>query len=414
MGSFGFAVALGVIVVSPQVEDTSSLVLKERRCCFILQNQTIDLDDDDEDDAEESPSEDEEESVEEEVADTTTDEKDGEETASKASNRKNPNGLMATTKMTNGEIGNKCVRTWESNPPLTFKKPFDKGGKIGDYYGEIGNQQKSAKYADLIASCDTGSRYDWEQNQAHETTRFLRCWKDSTSISQCSPTWRKSQSHEALLCIIDCDMEGQADLIGATPLFPKDYVHESSERCVLIPDEVNDMVLAFIDLLHQHKAEHPMQFVRLSWRTKVRFTSVVNNHYAESVHGMSEADLLLELANNKHWEKEEDSSNLWRRQMHGYKVINRTFITPYSASRWVRRCVGATSLERLSWRLAPKVSEQTMQRKSRYQRTTDITVPLFDWILEFSSQQRIKAGELRVRHMVQVKKSRACGSFHSG
>ena len=38
----------------------------------------------------------------------------------------------------------------------------------------------------------------------------------------------------------------------------------------------------------------------------------------------------------------------------------------------------------------------------------DITDPLFDWILEFSSQQRIKAGELQVRHMVQVKKSRAC------
>ena len=41
----------------------------------------------------------------------------------------------------------------------------------------------------------------------------------------------------------------------------------------------------------------------------------------------------------------------------------------------------------------------------------DITDPLFDWIVEFSSQQRVKGGDLQVRYLAQVKKSRACPPF---
>jgi len=41
----------------------------------------------------------------------------------------------------------------------------------------------------------------------------------------------------------------------------------------------------------------------------------------------------------------------------------------------------------------------------------DMTDPLFDWIIEFTQQQRTRDGELKTRHITSIKKSRSCKPF---
>lgn len=272
---------------------------------------------------------------------------------------------------------------------------------------------KKKNYADLIASCDTGDTMVQNRVRHMKLQGFSGSGKTHFYLTMFTDMASKLDSpDEALLCIIDCDLEGQADLIARDSIVPPALRSRILRKVCSRPDDVNDMVLAFIDLLNTHKTEHPNGVRMVVLENEGAFYMGCRNHYAESVHGLSEADLLLSRQQQALREGKKTLPTFEEGQMHSYKVINRLFSTPYERLKMgAEMCgahfIGTTLMKTRTEGFGTSDAKEITVSAGR----PALTDPLFDWILEFSSQQRIKAGELQVRHMVQVKKSRSCKPF---
>tara|TARA_R110000803_G_scaffold107958_8_gene176197 strand:- start:1840 stop:2724 length:885 start_codon:yes stop_codon:yes gene_type:complete len=272
--------------------------------------------------------------------------------------------------------------------------------------------KKKKNYADLIASCDTGVSMIENRTMHMKLQGFSGSGKTHFYLTLFNDMAKGLKPEEALLCIIDCDLEGQADLIARDAIMAEPLRPSILRKVCSRPDEVNDMVLAFIDLMHQHKADHPDGVRMIVLENEGAFYVGCRNHYAESVHGLSEADLLLARQQQALREGKKTLPTFEEGQMHSYKVINRLFVTPYERLKMgAEMCgahfIGTTLMKTRTEGYGTAAAKEITVSAGR----PDMTDPLFDWILEFSSQQRIKAGELEVRHMVQVKKSRSCKPF---
>ena len=271
---------------------------------------------------------------------------------------------------------------------------------------------KKKNYADLIASCDTGDTMVENRTRHMKLQGFSGAGKTHFYLSMFTDLSDVKNPDASLLCIIDCDLEGQADLIARDSIVPPELRSRILRKVCTRPDDVNDMVLAFIDLMHQHKEEHPDGVRIIVLENEGAFYVGCRNHYAESVHGMSEGELLLSRQQQALREGKKTLPTYEEGQMHSYKVINRLFITPYERLKMgAEMCgahfIGTTLMKTITEGFGTADAKQITTSAGR----PDITDPLFDWILEFSSQQRIKAGDLQVRHLVQVKKSRSCKPF---
>ena len=97
----------------------------------------------------------------------------------------------------------------------------------------------------------------------------------------------------ALMCIIDCDLEGQADLVARDDIVPPNLRSRILRKVCRTPDEVNDISLAFIDLMRQHQEEHPDGVRVMVMENEGAYYLSCREHYAVSVHGKSEGELLL-------------------------------------------------------------------------------------------------------------------------
>lgn len=272
--------------------------------------------------------------------------------------------------------------------------------------------KKKANYADLIASCDTGVSMVNNRTKHMKLQGFSGAGKTHFYLTMFTDMAKDIKPEEALLCIIDCDLEGQADLIARDSIVPAELRPRILRKVCSRPDDVNDMVLAFLDLMMQHKEEHPEGIRMVVLENEGAFYMGCRNHYAESVHGMSEADLLLSRQQQALREGKKTLPTFEEGQMHSYKVINKLFSTPYERLKMgAEMCgahfIGTTLMKTRTEGFGTSDAKEITVSAGR----PDMTDPLFDWILEFSSQQRIKAGELQVRHQVMVKKSRSCKPF---
>jgi len=272
--------------------------------------------------------------------------------------------------------------------------------------------KKKANYADLIASCDTGVSMVNNRTKHMKLQGFSGAGKTHFYLTMFTDMASGLKPEEALLCIIDCDLEGQADLIARDSIVPAELRPRILRKVCSRPDDVNDMVLAFLDLMMQHKEEHPDGVRMVVLENEGAFYMGCRNHYAESVHGMTEADLLLSRQQQALREGKKTLPTFEEGQMHSYKVINKLFSTPYERLKMgAEMCgahfIGTTLMKTRTEGFGTNDAKEITVSAGR----PDMTDPLFDWILEFSSQQRIKAGELQVRHQVMVKKSRSCKPF---
>lgn len=273
--------------------------------------------------------------------------------------------------------------------------------------------KKKKNYADLIASCDTGTTMIENRTKHMKLQGFSGSGKTHFYLTMFNDLAKDlSNPDEALLCIIDCDLEGQADLIARDTIVAESLRPRILRKVCSRPDEVNDMVLAFIDLMHTHKEEHPNGVRMVVLENEGAFYIGCRNHYAESVHGLSEADLLLARQQQALREGKKTLPTFEEGQMHSYKVINRLFVTPYERLKMgAEMCgahfIGTTLMKTRTEGFGTNDAKEITVSAGR----PDMTDPLFDWIVEFSSQQRIKAGNLEVRHLCQVKKSRSCKPF---
>ena len=133
----------------------------------------------------------------------------------------------------------------------------------------------------------------------------------------------------SLMCIIDCDLEGQADLVARDEIVPADIRPRILRKVCRTPDEVGDMSLAFIDLMRQHKEEYPDGVRVMVMENEGAFYLSCREHYSSSVHGMTEGELLLSRQQEAISQGKKTLPAYSEGQMHAYKVINKIFYSPY-------------------------------------------------------------------------------------
>jgi len=272
--------------------------------------------------------------------------------------------------------------------------------------------RKKTDYSALIAGCDTGDSMIQNRTRHMKLQGFSGSGKTNFYLTMFNDLADGKKPDECLLTIIDCDLEGQADLIARDSIIREDLRPSILRKVCTTPDEVNDMTLAFIDLHRQHKENHPAGVRVMVLENEGAFYLGCRNHYAESVHGMSEADLLLSRQQQALREGKKTLPTFAEGQMHSYKVINRLFVQPFERLKMGAELYGAhfistTLMKSRTEGFGTPDAKEIVVSAGR----PDITDPLFDWIVEFTSQQRIKKGDLQVRYLAQVKKSRACPPF---
>jgi hypothetical protein len=272
--------------------------------------------------------------------------------------------------------------------------------------------RKKIDYSKLIADCDTGESMIAQRTKHMKLQGFSGSGKTNFYLTMFNNMSADKKPDDCLLTIIDCDLEGQADLIARDSIMREDLRPRIYRKVCTRPDEVNDMVLAFIDLHRQHAEQYPKGVRMMVLENEGAFYLGCRNHYAESVHGMSEADLLLSRQQQALREGKKTLPTFAEGQMHSYKVINRLFVQPFERLKMGAELYGAhfvstTLMKSRTEGFGTPDAKEIVVSAGR----PDITDPLFDWIVEFSSQQRVKGGDLQVRYLAQVKKSRACPPF---
>lgn len=276
-----------------------------------------------------------------------------------------------------------------------------------------GNSKKKAdRYAALIASCDTGDSMVTQRTRHMKIQGFSGSGKSTFALQFFSHHAKGLKPEEALMCIIDCDLEGQADLVARDDIVTESLRPRILRKVCRTPDEVNDISMAFIDLMRQHKEEHPNGVRVMVMENEGAFYLSCREHYATSVHGMSEGELLLSRQQEAISQGKKTLPAYAEGQMHAYKVINKLFYSPYERLKIAGEMYQFHFLATVL--LKTKTENYGTPNENRVVLAAgrpDITDPLFDWIVEMTQQQRTKGGEIESRHFASIKKSRACKPF---
>ena len=275
------------------------------------------------------------------------------------------------------------------------------------------SKKKADRYAALIASCDTGDSMVKNRPRHMKVQGFSGSGKSTFALTFFSHHAANLDNPDAaLMCIIDCDLEGQADLVARDEIVPEALRPRILRKVCRNPDDVNDMSLAFIDLMRQHADEHPDGVRVLVMENEGAFYLSCREHYATSVHGMSEGELLLARQQEAISSGKKTLPTYAEGQMHAYKVINKLFYSPYERLKVAGEMFGYHFLSTVL--LKTKTENYGTPNETRVVLAAgrpDMTDPLFDWIIEMTQQQRTVKGEVESRHFAHIKKSRACKPF---
>ncbi len=274
-------------------------------------------------------------------------------------------------------------------------------------------KRRATDYSELIESCDTGTDMANRRPLKHMKLQgFAGSGKSHFALTFFAHQ-SKDLDPEATLCtIIDCDLEGQAALVRREDIIPSELRPRLFRKVCRTPTDVNEMTLAFIDLHRQHKEEYPDGCRVMILENESAFYVGCRDFYAQEVHGKSEADLLLSRQSQAISEGKKTLPAFAEGQMHSYKVINRLFFTPYE-----RLKIGAEMFNYnfLSTVLLREYTENYGTANEKRVITAagraEMTDPIFDWIVEFHTQQRTKGKEIKTRHISIVRKSRECKPF---
>lgn len=278
-------------------------------------------------------------------------------------------------------------------------------------------KKKKKSYDALIASCDTGEDMARRPDLVHAKIQgFAGSGKSHLSLRFFTHQFEtlKLKPEECLMAIIDCDLEGQTKLVKREDIIAPELRPRVFRKVCQTPEEVNQMTLAFIDLMAKHKEEHPDGLRVLLLENEAAFYVGCRDFYSLEVHGMSEADLMLARQQQAIAEGKKTLPAFAEGQMHSYKVINKLFFTPYQR---LKIAAEMHWFHFFSTTLLREYTENYGQPNEKVVVTAagraDMTDPLFDWIIETNKQQRVnkKTGNLDTRHSLAVRKSRVCKPF---
>ncbi len=274
-------------------------------------------------------------------------------------------------------------------------------------------KKKTTDYSALIAACDTGTSMVESKPLRHiKLQGFPGGGKSHFALSYFAHNAKGMKPEECLMTIIDCDLEGQRDLVARDEIVPPALRPRLYRKVCRDPEEVNDISLAFIDLHRQHAEQYPEGLRVMLMENEGAFYLACRDYYSLEVHGKTEADLLLSRQAQAVSEGKKTLPLFAEGQMHSYKVINKMFFQPYERMKVGAELYGYHFLSTVLMRsYTENFGTPNENRVVAAAGRADMTDPLFDWIIELTQQQRTVKGELKTRHVMEVRKSRSCPPF---
>lgn len=276
-------------------------------------------------------------------------------------------------------------------------------------------KKKKTDYSALIASADTGTSMAESKPLRHMKLQgFPGGGKSHFSIAYFSHEMKTLglKPEEGLMTIIDCDLEGQRDLIARDDILSPELRPRLYRKVCRNPEEVNDMVLAFIDLHRQHAEQYPDGCRVMVMENEGAYYLACRDYYSMEVHGKSEAEQLLSRQAQAISEGKKTLPMFAEGQMHSYKVINKMFFQPYErlkvgAEIYGYHFISTVLMKSYTEGYGTANENKVVASAGR----ADLTDPLFDWIIELTQQQRTVKGDLKTRHIAEIRKSRTCKPF---
>ena len=273
--------------------------------------------------------------------------------------------------------------------------------------------KKKKDYSAFIESCDTGDQMAARPIKRHmKIQAFSGGGKTTWALNFFDHTTEGVDPESCLMTIIDCDLEGQAALIKRDDIVRPEIRSRIYRKVCRDPDQVNEAVLAFIDLHRQHQIEHPNGVRVMLFENEGAYYIACRDFYAQTVHGQSEADLMLSRQAEAISEGKKTLPAFKEGQMHSYKVINRVFFTPFErmkigAEMFDFHFISTVLLRQYTENYGTTNEKQVVVAAGR----ADLTDPLFEWIVQLSAQQRTKNGKLQTRYLAVIKKARSIAPF---
>lgn len=274
--------------------------------------------------------------------------------------------------------------------------------------------RKKTDHSAILALCESGEDMATNDRRHMKLQGFSGSGKSHFALTYFSHgvASRGLKPEEALFCIVDCDSEGQAELVKRDSIIPTNLRSRILRRTCSNPAMVKETYMAYIHAMAEHQKEHPNGFRVIMIENEAAFYLGVRNYYSIEVHGKDEGELLLSRQQQARREGKKTLPAFEEGQMHSYKVINKMFTDPFvhikmAAETYDYHFIATTLLRQRIEGYGTAKENTKIEAAGR----PDITDPLFDWIVQFESQQRTKGKDLETRHLAQVKKSRSCRPF---
>ena len=106
--------------------------------------------------------------------------------------------------------------------------------------------RKKQNYDALIAACDTGDSMIQNRLRHMKLQGFSAGGKTHFALSFFAHLAEGKNPDECLMTIIDCDLEGQADLVAREDVLPAELRPRLLRKVCRNPKDVNDMVMALV------------------------------------------------------------------------------------------------------------------------------------------------------------------------
>lgn len=269
----------------------------------------------------------------------------------------------------------------------------------------------TAKYDALLANVELGSdmKRAWRSIKARG---FSGAGKTHFGLTYFAHRSKDLDPEACLMCIIDCDFEGQRELIVRDEIIPPELRSRIMRRVCTDPEDVNDYARAFIYAMKEHAKEYPDGIRVILMENEGSFYLQCRDKYSLEVHGMSEGELLLDRQKAAVSQGKKTLPTFEEGQMHAYKVINKMFSDPFYRLKLACNSVGFDFISTVLLReFTENYGTPQAKKEVKAQGRPDLTDPLFDWIVDFEVRQRTKGGDLQTQHIAVVRKSRECKPF---
>lgn len=268
-----------------------------------------------------------------------------------------------------------------------------------------------AKYDALLEQCEIGSDMTGT-NRSIKSRGFSGAGKTHFGLTYFAHQAKDMDPEASLLCIIDCDFEGQRELIMRDSIIPPELKGRIMRKVCVEPEEVNNFARAFIHKMKLHAAQYPNGNRVILLENEGSFYLQCRDKYSLEVHGMSEGELLLDRQKQAVSQGKKTLPTYEEGQMHAYKVINKMFSDPFYRLKLACNDVGFDFISTVLLREYTENYGTPQARKDvKAQGRPDLTDPLFDWIIDHEVRQRTQKGTLDTQHILTVRKSRECKPF---